>query len=425
MSQRIWWQVYPLGFCGAPVRPRSETERAMTPRLDRLTSWLDYLKGMGCDGLLLGPVFASETHGYDTIDFYRIDPRLGDDAAFDRLVAACHARGIALMLDGVFNHVGRGFPEFRKERQRAERDVEAGRPPAHQDDDMFRFILDEDGKLDYAKFEGHDILPAFDHGSPRVADLVADVMVHWMRRGVDAWRLDASTSVPAGFWAKVLPRVRREFPDAWFLGEAIHGDYPAFVRESTIDTLTQYELWKATWSSLKDGNFYELDWCLKRHDGFLKTYVPQTFIGNHDVIRVASMVGDDAKLALATVILLTVGGIPSVYYGDERALRGVKTDGVGGDDAVRPEYPETPAGLGTQGEWMYELIGRLAAIRKARPWMTDATTSPTLLENRHYAYDVIARDGGARLHVDMDLDATPHADISEGGKLLLHVGYRA
>ncbi|WEV68502.1 alpha-amylase family protein [Bifidobacterium sp. ESL0775] len=426
MAQRIWWQVYPLGFCGASVRPQSDGERRMVPRLDRLVNWLDYMKGMGCDGLLLAPIFDSDTHGYDTIDFYHIDPRLGDDAAFDRLVSACHERGIAVMLDGVFNHVGRDFPEFQRELGRAQGQLRDGETISHSDEDMFSFSEAGDGTLDYKKFEGHAILPAFNHESPRVANLVVDVMVHWMQRGVDAWRLDAATTVPAGFWAKVLPCVRAQVPGAWFMGEAIQGDYPQIVKDSTMDTVTQYELWKAIWSSLKDGNFYELDWCLKRHDGFLETFVPQTFIGNHDVTRVASTI-DGGKLALAATILFTVGGTPSVYYGDERAQKGIKTEGVGGDDAIRPEYPETPAGLSPRGEWMYRLTGELTAIRRARPWLTDATTAPTLLDNRHYAYDVSARDGGAKLHVDLNLDETPHADIFDGagGELLLHVEHGA
>ncbi|WEV66664.1 alpha-amylase family protein [Bifidobacterium sp. ESL0769] len=427
MSRRIWWQVYPLGFCGAPVRPKSDADRQCVPRLDRLVNWLDYMEGMGCDGLLLGPIFTSETHGYDTVDFYTIDPRLGDDQTFDRLVTACHERGIALMLDGVFNHVGRDFPEFQRELKRAKDEMEAGKPIGHDSDDMFSFSLAEDGTLDYEKFEGHAILPAFNHEAPRVAELVGDVMTHWMNRGVDAWRLDAATTVPTTFWAKVLPRVRREVPNAWFMGEAIHGDFPQFVRDSTIDTVTQYELWKAIWSSLKDGNFFELDWCLKRHDTFLKTFTPQTFIGNHDVTRIASQIQDEEKLALAAVILFTVGGTPSVYYGDERAMKGEKTDGVGGDDIVRPEYPDTPEDLPDEGEWMYRLTRQLASMRSARPWMIDATTEPTLLENRHYAYDVRARDGSAKLHVDMDLDKTPHAEIYEGDSAepLLHVEHRS
>ena len=110
----IWWHVYPLGFTGAPVRPEMGPDAGATHRLRRLEPWLDYVIELGCNGLLLGPIFDSETHGYDTLDYYRIDPRLGDEGDFDRLVAACKERGIKLVLDGVFNHVGRGHPLFQR-----------------------------------------------------------------------------------------------------------------------------------------------------------------------------------------------------------------------------------------------------------------------------------------------------------------------
>lgn len=423
MAYRVWWQVYPLGFCGAPIRPQSDEERHIRPRLDKIINWLDYMEDMGCNGLLLGPIFEAETHGYDTIDYYRIDPRLGDDATFGRLVNACHERGIALMLDGVFNHVGRGFPQFQHELQRAQREFQNGEPISHANEDMFCFVRDIDGKLDYEKFEGHVILPAFNHRSAKVADLVVDVMTYWMDRGVDAWRLDAAATVPSQFWAQVLPRVRREKPDAWFMGEAIQCDYRQLVEDSTMDTVTQYELWKAVWSSLKDENFYELDWCLKRHNDFLETFVPQTFIGNHDVSRIANLVDDERKLAVAVTLLFMLGGTPSIYYGDERAWHGLKTDGIGGDDEVRPEYPQVPAELSDHGDWMYKLIGQLAAVRQAHPWMVNAVTDPVVLDNRHYVYDIRARESDVSLRVDVALDQRPHVDISMQGETepLLHV----
>ena len=166
----IWWQVYPLGFTGAPIRPSNEGERALTPRLDAIIPWLDYLIDMGANGLLLGPVFASETHGYDTVDYYRIDSRLGDDAAFDRLIDACRSRGIRVMLDGVFNHVGRSFPAFR--------DALAG----HGHESMFHITRNAGGGVDYRRFEGHPELPELNHDSEEVVRLVTDVMLHWLRR---------------------------------------------------------------------------------------------------------------------------------------------------------------------------------------------------------------------------------------------------
>lgn len=409
----IWWQVYPLGFTGAPVRPASDAERTITPRLDMIDAWLDYLIDLGANGLMLNPVFASTSHGYDTTDYYRIDPRLGDDAAFDRLVAACHARGIRIMLDGVFNHIGRQSMLFQR--------ALSGHDP--QAERMFLIERDDTGAASgYARFEGNADLPEFNHEEPAVAHLVRDVMLHWMRRGVDAWRLDAAYAVPVTFWTKVLPEVRREFPHAWFMGEVIHGDYPSIVAHSGMDSLTQYELWKAIWSSIQSGNFYELDWSLKRHNGFMRTFTPLTFVGNHDVTRIVSRIGE-SEAALAMTVLFTVGGIPSVYYGDEQAWRGVKADVMGGDDAVRPMFPSGRDALGDDGTWMFRLLQGLIAIRRRNPWMTQAVTEPTSVSNRRYSYDVIGTgaDSDRRLHVELRLGSRPVADISEGSVNLYHV----
>ena len=107
----IWWQVYPLGFrrCGEAALPAGSP---VQHRLPQLLGWLDYLIELGCNGLALNPVFASESHGYDIVDHFAVDARLGDDADIDQLIAACHDRGIRVLFDGVFNHVGRGFPGF-------------------------------------------------------------------------------------------------------------------------------------------------------------------------------------------------------------------------------------------------------------------------------------------------------------------------
>ena len=405
IDHTIWWHVYPLGFAGAPIRPPAE-ERALSPRLDRLLPWLDYLIELGANGLALGPIFQSESHGYDTVDFFRIDPRLGDDATFDRLARACQERGIHLMLDGVFNHVGTGHPLFQAALAGNDPDAEA----------MFRIHRTEAG-VHYDDFEGHQALPALNHDSPAVADRVADVMCHWLRRGASAWRLDAAYAVKPEFWA----RVRAEIPDVWIVGEVIHGDYPDIVRRSGMDSVTQYELWKAAWSSLLDGNFFELDWCLKRHNNFLASFVPMTFIGNHDVTRIASRIGND-KAALAATILFTVGGIPSIYYGDEQAFQGIKTDREGGDDEVRPAFPDTPAALSPLGEPMRRIHHDLIGLRRRNPWLVNATTTPTQVENRTYVYDVNGREG-QRLNVALRLDPNPMADIhAADGTQLLHVG---
>ena len=412
IDHAIWWQVYPLGATGAPIRPEPGaplTEPGAPARLDRLEPWLDYAVELGANGLSLGPIFASSTHGYDTTDHLRIDPRLGDDAAFDRLAEACRARGLALMLDGVLGHVGTEHPLFRAARAGGE------------ERSLFRFddaaVGDGAGGSDagptgpgYATFEGHESLAALNHDSAEVRDLAVRVLTHWLDRGASAWRLDAAYAVDPAFWASVLPAVRERHPDAWFMGEVIHGDYAGFVEASTVDTVTQYELWKAIWSSLKDGNFFELDWNLTRHNAFLDSFTPQTFIGNHDVTRIASRVGA-AGAVTALAILMTVGGVPSIYYGDEQGFTGVKEERLGGDDAVRPAYPEDPSGLAPWGAPVLRAHQQLIGLRRRHPWLVTARTESLRLENARYTYRATAADGGEHLDVEIDLEADPRVVI--------------
>jgi glycosidase len=371
----IWWQVYPLGFVGA--YPSAAPPTATEHRLRRLVNWFDYAIELGASGVALGPVFASATHGYDTLDHYRIDPRLGDDDDFDFVVAEAHRRGLRVLLDGVFNHVAAGFAQQSWFRKRGN---------------------------DFDTFEGHGGLIALDHDNPAVVDYVADVMTHWLDRGADGWRLDAAYAVSDRFWSQVLPRVRAHSPDAWFVGEVIHGDYPAKVAGSGFDSVTQYELWKAIWSAINDGNFHELDWALLRHNGFLDTFVPTTFIGNHDVTRIASRLDDARHVEHALVLLMTTGGTPSMYAGDERAYRGVKEERFGGDDAVRPEFDDAPAGTDHD---VFRLHQHLISVRRRHPWLHTARTAALRLTNRQYVYQT--RAGDHALVVALNIDDAPLA----------------
>ena len=376
VQHAIWWQVYPLGFVGA--YPADPAPLPGEHRLRRIVGWFDHAIELGASGVALGPIFASRTHGYDTTDHYRIDPRLGDDTDFDVVVDEAHRRGLRVLLDGVFNHVGTDFSRrewFRRTRN------------------------------GFHTFEGHGELITLDHSNPEVVGHVGDVMRHWLGRGADGWRLDAAYAMPDAFWAKVIPGVRDAYPDAWFVGEVIHGDYAARVRDARFDSVTQYELWKAIWSSLNDTNFHELDWALQRHNEFLAAFAPLTFIGNHDVTRIASRLTDPRHLPHAVVIQMTTGGVPSVYAGDEYGYRGVKEERFGGDDAVRPEFPAAPEPLDADAEDVFRLHQFLIGLRRRHPWLHRATTEAALLDNRRYVY--VSRHGDDALLVALNLDDEP------------------
>jgi len=412
----IWWQVYPLGFLGA----RTVAGGAAGRPLDALGDWLGYAADLGVSGLALGPVFASSTHGYDTLDYFRIDERLGDEGSLDRLVEAAGRRGLRVLLDGVFNHVGAGYPPFQRVLAGQATPAEAAWfVPAAAPAAAGAAAGTPDGSAAvsgapaYRTFEGHPGLIALNHENPAVADFVAGVMEHWLGRGVSGWRLDAAYAVPRAFWAAVLPRVRARYPGAYLVGEVIHGDYSAFVRESGVDAVTQYELWKAIWSSLNDANLFELAWALKRHDELLATFVPLTFIGNHDVTRIASRLADERHLGHALAVLFTVAGTPSVYYGDEQGFRGIKEDRAGGDDEIRPAFPAAgPAGLAPFGWPVYRLHQELIGFRRRHPWLHRAAPAVLQLTNTFLAYECV--DGASRVLVALNVADAPQQVAAAG-----------
>jgi cyclomaltodextrinase len=387
VGHAIWWHVYPLGFVGA--FPAAQPPGPDDHRLGRLVDWLDHAIELGASGVALGPIFTSRTHGYDTTDHYRIDPRLGDDSDFDRLIEEAHQRGLRVLLDGVFNHVG---TEFARHRDAVE----------HGDIEAAQWFRGRPGR--FHTFEGHGDLITLNHRNPAVVDYTVEVLTHWLGRGADGWRLDAAYAVPESFWAQVLPRVRVHHPEAWFVAEVIHGDYSGFVAGSTVDSVTQYELWKAIWSSLNDGNFHELDWALQRHNGFLDTFSPLTFVGNHDVTRIASKMNRPECVGHALVVLFTTGGVPCVYAGDEFGYRGLKEDRAGGDDAVRPEFPSPPTDPPDEARDILNLHRHLIGLRRRHPWLHQARTTPLRLDNRGYVYE--SRHGEHALIVALNLEDT-------------------
>ncbi|MDO5678442.1 MAG: alpha-amylase family glycosyl hydrolase [Propionibacteriaceae bacterium] len=385
LEHAIWWHVYPLGATGAPIRG---DRGAPAHRLRKLDAWLDYAVELGTNGLLLGPIFQSASHGYDTLDHYRLDSRLGDDEDFTHFIHEAHQRGLHVILDGVFNHVSRHHRIVTEQPE----------------------LLRWDG--DHPRtWEGHGDLLELNHDNPAVLEFVVDIMLHWLRRGIAGWRLDVAYAVPTWFWRAAAERVRQEFPHAVFIGEVIHGDYPRFIEESTLTTLTQYELWKGIWSSLTDVNGWELAHAIERHASFTQHFIPNTFLGNHDVTRFATQV--PAATTVAPYLLMTLPGAPSLYYGDEQGFTGTKTEAWHGDDEIRPALPASPAELSTLGAHVLRHYQAAVALRRRHPWIVRAAVEVLEKANETLTYRV--HDGGRSLTVHLNL-ATPSVHVSGEGE---------
>ena len=327
--------------------------------LAQLTTWLDHIASLGCGAVLLTPIHHSSNHGYDTVDPFRVDPRLGDDAAFDRFVERCRELDLRVVLDGVFNHVGREFPQTQL--------------------------------LSGGTWEGHDELPTLDHENPDVLDWADAVATHWLDRGANGWRFDVGYAIPRQFLSALAARIRDRHPGAFLFGEIIHGDY-AGLAGTGLDAVTQYELFKATWSACNDANMWELAWALGRHAEYASRFGVVTFLGNHDVTRIASNLHDPAHLEIALAVLFTVPGVPCVYYGDEFGWTGEKENRAGGDDAIRQPLPDQPV-----GHPFVDQHRRWIAFRKDRPWLTGAPLEVVTKTNTTLEYTV----GGLRVRLDL------------------------
>lgn len=384
----IWYHLYPLGFLGTDERnpsPGAE-DAADSGRLADLVGWLDYLVDLGATALLLGPVFESESHGYDVVDPFRIDRRLGNEADLVHLVNECHQRSLQVGLDVVFNHVGRGHPFFVDVQQRGRESDRC---------DWFHIDFDKPGYdgFSYANFEGHGGLVTLNHSNGQVLDWAVDIAQHWMDRGVDAFRLDAAYAIPTNFLAAFADRVRAVKPDVLLIGEVIHGDYVATVTASHLTTATQYELWKANWSALNDRNFYELAHALERHASFCRHFLPWNFVGNHDTTRIATKLADQRYLPHALAVLFTLPGIPAVYAGDEQGTEGEKYDREGGDAEIRRPLQHGPVDFDGDSLPLWRLHRELIAMRRARPWLVDGKLSVTQLDNRAMTFEVSSAAG--------------------------------
>ena len=396
----IFYHLYPLGFLEADDHnpPHGVPGPGTSHRLNCIVDWLDYLVDLGATGLLLGPVFASQSHGYDVVDPFRVDSRLGDETDLVNLITDCHDRSLSVALDLVLNHVGRGHPYFV--------DVLTKRQSSAWID-WFVVDFQKDGYdgFSYETFEGHGGLVKLNHSNPQVLTWAVEIAQYWIQRGADAFRLDAAYAIPTTFLSQFADRVLALCADMTLLGEIIHGDYASFIEESRLTTVTQYELWKAIWSSLNDRNFFELAHAMNRHKDYCRRFTPWNFVGNHDTTRIASKLTDPRHRAHALAVLFTLPGLPAVYAGDEQGAKGVKYDRVGGDAEIRKPPPYRPAELAAHPPSDWRLHRDLIELRRGRPWLSAGRLAVTEVDNRSIIYEVRSRQ--KRLIAALSTDDRP------------------
>jgi cyclomaltodextrinase / maltogenic alpha-amylase / neopullulanase len=359
----VFYHVYPLGLCGAPER--NHFGAAPEPRLRQLLDWIPHLRELGVNALYLGPLFESSAHGYDTADFFHVDRRLGDRATVAGVVAALRDAGIRVILDGVFHHVGRDFWAFRD--LQAKREASAYR-------DWFVGV-DFGGRspkgdsFAYEGWRGHYDLVKLNLRNPAVREHLFDAVQMWIADfGIDGLRLDVAEDIEPGFLRDLAAFCRGIRPDFWLLGEAIHGDYRRLANPATLDSATNYELYKGLYSSHNDRNYHEIAHSLNRQFGKGGMYggLPlYNFADNHDVNRVASTLRNADHLVPLYALLFTIPGVPSLYYGSEWGLQGVKHRHS--DLPLRPSLEWPGAAAAAPRAYLAEVLARLARIRHATP----------------------------------------------------------
>lgn len=369
--------VYPLGLCGAPFRQSSEQDSSY--RLDQLEAWIPHWQQLGVKALYLGPIFDSSSHGYDTRDFYRIDPRLGDRDSCARLIRQLRQAGIRVVLDGVFHHVGRDFWAFREVLNNPESELKSWFYLDHSRHSAYA------DPFDYACWEGHAELVKLNLKQPELRRHLFEAIAGWIRDfEIDGLRLDVAYALDRDFLAELAGFCRQLKPDFWLLGEIIHGDYPELLQH--LDSVTNYECYKGLWSSHNDGNYFEIAHSLQRlfgPEGLCRGRSLYSFADNHDVDRVASQLKESNHLYPLYLLLYTMPGIPSLYYGSELGLGGQKLGG--NDQALRPAL-NPPAKLSQTQTALFNWLCRLSDLRQHIPALQTGDYAAVTIRSRQFAF---------------------------------------
>lgn len=358
-KEAVMYNIYPLGFAGAP----KDNDFKLTYRLDKIYDWMDNFKKLGINTLVFNPVFESTRHGYDTIDYYKIDSRLGDNNSFKEICDTLHKNGIRIIVDGVFNHVGRDFFAFK--------DVQQNREGSQYCSWFMNLNFGGNNHYNdgfcYEGWAGHIDLVKLNLDNTQVTDHLIGAVKLWIEEfGIDGLRLDAADCINLEFFKKLRNTCLSLKPDFWLYGEITSGDYNRWANAETLHSVTNYECYKGIYSSHNDHNYFEIAHSLNRqfgNGGIYRNIYTFNFVDNHDVNRVASMLKNKKHLNNCYTLLYTMPGVPCVYYGSEWGIEGARTKYS--DYELRPcldinNIPNPDYNL-------YNHLCKLAKIRKALP----------------------------------------------------------
>ena len=400
-NESVFYQIYPLGFCGAPF----ENDGQCVNRISKVSGWVDHLTKLGINAIYFSPVFESDTHGYNTRDFRKIDCRLGTNEDFAKVCRDLHDAGIKVVLDGVFNHVGRGFWAFQ--------DVLKNRESSPYKD---WFYINFGGNsnyndgLWYEGWEGHFDLVKLNLNNPQVVDHILECVTQWVNEfGIDGLRLDVAYCLDRNFMKTLRRHCDSLRQDFFLVGEIIHGDYKQIVNGEMLHSCTNYECYKGMYSSFNSMNMFEIchslknmfgpqDWCRCRGMELLN------FVDNHDVTRAASILTTPEHLPLIYGLLFAIKGIPCIYYGSEWGAKAEKTQG---DPALRACF-EKPA-------WneLTELISKLCEIRKNSKALSYGEINVPVLTNRQCIIERKFED--ERVLIAINADSQPYTAHFDAG----------
>lgn len=389
ITSETFYHIYPLGACGAPTR--NDFHSPAGNGIRSLTGSIHTLAAQGITAIYIGPLFESTAHGYDTLDYFWVDRRLGTNDDLRAFTAACHASGIKVVLDAVLNHTGRHFFAFRDLQEKGTRSEYGA---WYRGTDFTRTSPMGDN-FAYEGWSGYYDLAKLDTEEPAVWDYLFGAVKHWIETfDIDGLRLDAADVLSPDFMDSLSALTKSMKPDFWLMGEVVHGDYRNWAREGRLDSVTNYELYKGLWSSFNDANFFEIAWTLNRQfgdDGMYRHLTLYNFADNHDVDRVASVLKSQSHLFPLYGLLFTVPGVPSIYYGSEWGLEGKRT--ATSDAALRPAYTVGSNPTGTQfAQDLAEAIARFNAIRKATPALRDGDYRQLYVTSEQFAFARETRD---------------------------------